>query len=458
MKIRYGENPQSRCASIEPFAYGRAAGWVARKEWPIPLPAHQAEKSAPDFVYACIHRLSLGRGVLRSSANPSSTKSTCMRITRFCMWAARRCKIYMMHFRYSILVRSLGIKTIVDRVPNSYQDSETLLCLGGDHEIAVEMRNASEEQISELTGHELYLVCQATGKWEPKSQEVRNGFEALREGRAPYRTESLDERERELKEAFEEGRISGYSFPWDVLPPLLQDFIGQVTAELHQAVKKAADALRWRGGILGPPSPYSSPKAEWSFDGEQWHALPQRLVAHIRVESAGTLFVTDEVKADAEALLSKDLTEPLGQVLFREAWALQQSSPSSALIIGVASLEVGFKKYVAELVPEAAWLVEEAPTPPLVPMLKNYLPKLPAKCTFEGKVLPPPKKLRNKIDQAVRERNKVIHKTGSAALDDELLKEWLLAIRDVQWLLDYYRGFQWALIHVREETKKEMRL
>jgi hypothetical protein len=363
----------------------------------------------------------------------------------------------MMHFRSSTFVRSLGIRTIANGVANTYQDSETVLNLGGAHEISVEMRNADEKDVPQVSMHELYLVCQANGKWEPSSQEIRNAFVALSEGRAPNRTESLEELQRGLEDDYREERISGYIFPWDVLPTSLQGFINQVTSELHQAAKKTADALRWRYGILGPHSPYSSRDSEWSFDGEEWHSLPHAVQIQGEVESTRTVHVTEEVKADAEALLSAGIAESLGHDLFREAWALRKSNPRSALVIGVASLEVGFKNFVAELVPDAEWLVEKVPTPPLVAMLKNYLPKLPVKCTFDGNALPPPKKLLNSIGKAVEERNHVAH-TSSAALEPEALKEWLLAIRDVLWLLDYYRGFQWASTHVREETKKKMGL
>lgn len=362
-----------------------------------------------------------------------------------------------MHFRSSILVHSLGIRTIANGVANTYQDSETVLYLGGAHEISVKTRNADEKDVSQLSDHELRLVCQATGKWEPSSQEIRTAFEALSEGRFPNRTESLEELQRELDDAVEEGRISGYSFPWDVLPASLQDFINHVASELRQAARKTADALRWRYGILGPHSPYSSWKPEWSFDGEQWHTLPHAVQLQVELESAGTVHVTDEVRADVEVLLSQEVAEPLGHDLFREAWELRDRNPRSALVIGVASLEVGFKSLVAELVPEAAWLVENLPAPRIGKMLKDYLPELPAKCTIEGGVLPPPRKLRNSIEEAAEKRNKVAH-TSSAALKPEVLKEWLLAIRDVLWLLDYYRGFQWASTHIREETKKQMGL
>ena len=68
-------------------------------------------------------------------------------------------------------------------------------------------------------------------------------------------------------------------------------------------------------------------------------------------------------------------------------------------------------------------------------------------------MLPPPQKLRKSIDEAVIKRNRVVHR-GSSAVEREVLKEWLLAIRDVLWLLDYYRGFEWALTHVRKETQE----
>src|SRR5918992_486833 len=84
------------------------------------------------------------------------------------------------------------------------------------------------------------------------------------------------------------------------------------------------------------------------------------------------------------------------EVLFAKLTAHGSSLPRSLCHHGILDRR---KNFVAELVPDAEWLVEEAPTPPLVSMLKNYLPKLPAKSTIEGGVLPPPSKLRKSIDE-----------------------------------------------------------
>jgi hypothetical protein len=304
------------------------------------------------------------------------------------------------------------------------------------------MRNASEDELPQPVAHEHHLVCQATGRWDPSSREIREGFE---------------DAERELERAYKRGQIDGYSFPWDVLPPSLRDFINEVTGELFQATRKVTGALRWRYGILGPHSPYAAQEDEWSFDAEQWHPLPSGMQLRVELGPRATVHVTPDVKADTEALLSAGVAESLGHELFREAWAIREESPRSALVIGIAALEAGFKKFVADLVPEAAWLMKNVQTPPLVPMLRNYLPTLPVKNTIGGEVLPPPKKLRKTLQRSVEERNKVAH-TGRAVLADEPLKESLGAIRDVLWLLDYYRGFEWALEHIRAETKQDMGL
>jgi hypothetical protein len=357
-----------------------------------------------------------------------------------------------MLFRSSITVSSFGIRTVAGGEANSYEDSEALFHVGGPHEISVTIRNRNSGE------GRLISDSQATGKWEPSSPEIRNAFEALGDGRSPDGTGSLEERRNELEETQAAGQLSGYSFPWDVLPTSLQDFINQVRAELNLVAKKSVEALRWRYGIIGPYSSYSSGKSEWSFDGEQWHHLPQPVQLHVEVEPTSTVHLTEEVKIDAEALLSAGMAEPLGHALFREAYALRTSHPRGALVIGVAALEVGLKQFVSELVPEAEWLLEEIQLPPVRKMLKDYLPTLPTKCTFGDEVLPPPSGVRSLINGAVEHRNKIVHRTEGTSLDYEALKERLLAIRDVLWLLDYYRGLPWASTHIRDETKQEMGL
>src|SRR5215217_1204096 len=235
-----------------------------------------------------------------------------------------------MYFRFSCRVQALAIRTYCHYRLGSetlrastYEDSEAVFYLGGPHEVVVKIRNAGEDELPLPKAHKHYLVCQATGRWDPSSAQIREGFEALSEGRIPNLIESLTEDQRKL--------------------------LARACSELSVAAEKAAEALRWRYGILGPHSPYSSRRSEWSFDAEQWYAFPShslsKLQVHVELLPTTTVHVTDNVKADTEALLSGGHTEPLSHALFREAWMEhERKNPRSALVIGVAALEAGLKK------------------------------------------------------------------------------------------------------------------
>ncbi len=268
---------------------------------------------------------------------------------------------------------------------------------------------------------------------------------------------SLEETKQELEQNWDEGHIDGYSFPWDVLPRYLKDFTGQVHKKLLEAIKRVVGALRWRGAILGPHNPiFGGSDIQWSFDGEQWYPLPSGGISmKIELGPSWTVHVFDSTRADIDALLADGVSEPLGHELLREAWAERDGNPRSALVIGVAALEVGFKEFVATLVPQAEWLVENLPNPPVVRMLREYLPLLPFRCRFEDRVLPPPQEILEIIHKGVILRNRTAHASG-ATLRSETIKEILLAVSDVLWLLDYYRGFEWAHEHIRDETKTKI--
>jgi hypothetical protein len=132
---------------------------------------------------------------------------------------------------------------------------------------------------------------------------------------------------------------------------------------------------------------------------------------------------------------------------FREAWNLKSQSPRSALILGLSALEVGAKACVALLVPNSEWLCFEAPTPPVLSVLEEYLPTLPTKARLNGKVYVPLAAL-GVIKKAVAQRNRVAHR-GSKVDAGKSLYTTLETIRGVLYLLDYYCGQSWAAPHLR---------
>ena len=111
--------------------------------------------------------------------------------------------------------------------------------------------------------------------------------------------------------------------------------------------------------------------------------------------------------------------------------------------MGVAAAEVGLKKLIGSLVPDAAWLVDELQLPSLSKLLRKYLPTLPVKYVFVGKARRPPNSLVNRIEKAVEFRNKVAH-TGAVPPGQDDLDDMLRAIDDFLYICDFYAGYTWA--------------
>ena len=124
----------------------------------------------------------------------------------------------------------------------------------------------------------------------------------------------------------------------------------------------------------------------------------------------------------------------------------------SALVIGVAAAEVGFKKLVGSLVPQAPWLLDEIQTPPLGTMLRKFLPTLPVKFRFQGKAIRPPNVLLNQLDEAIRRRNKLVH-AGQPPPNRDELEKMLRTVNDFLWICDVYAGHGWAHEYISAATR-----
>jgi len=105
--------------------------------------------------------------------------------------------------------------------------------------------------------------------------------------------------------------------------------------------------------------------------------MPARGRGRVRTSSVSLGLGAAERMSEVQRLLDADLDMPVGHELLVEAGEYAFASPRSSLVLSLAALEVGFKDLVGKLVPGAAWLVAEVPSPPLERMLRDYLPSLP---------------------------------------------------------------------------------
>ena len=150
---------------------------------------------------------------------------------------------------------------------------------------------------------------------------------------------------------------------------------------------------------------------------------------------------------------STAVREPVAFELLREAVQNVGGNDRSALVMGVAAIEVGLKHCIARVAPDARWMVEEAPSPPVARMLREYLPTLPMRNTVAGEVKPPPSHHIDYVTKYVRLRNEIAHVGADASLDVDDLLEFLDVARDLLHLFDFYVGHEWAMEYVRDETR-----
>jgi hypothetical protein len=346
-----------------------------------------------------------------------------------------------MYFKLEVLLNKLVI---------GFQEQEPLtFAMGDQHGTSVTIRPLTVEEKEKHKGQ--FLVCVAFTEEEPSSS-----VHAMFEGLANNLSDD-SKNPKEKQETIEaEGRTKDKHTPsLSSFPKQFQEFASQVHHKLNESIRGTVRIIRWRRALTGSHNPIASASGVcWSFDNQSWLAMPR----DIYLDGVGFDFyfnISVRLHGEMEALIKAGENEPLGHELFLEAWELRSRNPRSALIIGMAAAEVGFKQCIGKLVPKAEWLANNAPTPPLDKMLSSYLPLLPTKLKIEGLVLKPSQRVRSAIKKGIEARNHTVH-AGSEPPKGRDLKELLLSIRDLLYLLDFYCGFEWALEYIRDEVRQEM--
>ena len=276
----------------------------------------------------------------------------------------------------------------------------------------------------------LTTVCTAQATLRLSSR-LEQDFQALSRSELPEGARSEAEIDKSL----------GYSLPFDLYPEHLRQFLSDTGRYLNAAASVVARLVRWRtDSTLGSHRPFDSfLRSEWSWDGETWLPLPFRGSGYVKALGAPRL--DERARASVQEMLEHGVREPVSEELLREAEAQATPSPRSALLLAVAAVEVGFKELVAALVPDAAWLAMEVPSPPLGKMLKEYLPLLPV--LAGAPAAPPPKPFPRILDDAVQRRNTLAH-SGAEPPTHEELEALLDCVHTILRQFAYYRGQTWA--------------
>jgi hypothetical protein len=239
----------------------------------------------------------------------------------------------------------------------------------------------------------------------------------------------------------------------DPAHPAVEEIDKRLVLRLTAFLVRAACILRWRRGLTGHPNPIAGVKRplQWSDDGKKWQMVPGAITLQVNLGIPHKQ-MSDGIRSSVIKLAGAAEREPLGHELFQEAWKQRKELPRSSLMIGITAAEVGFKIFVASLIPAAEWLALHAPTPPLIQMLTDYMPSLPVKQHIQGTFPFVPKGILEALKKGVKLRNEIAHAGGNVKGDT--LKEILQAVRDLLYLLDFYAGHAWALDVISYETRQ----
>jgi hypothetical protein len=234
---------------------------------------------------------------------------------------------------------------------------------------------------------------------------------------------------------------------------LRKEPIAQVDRDLESFASRALRLIRWRRGSSGHYNPIHRRLAfEWSFDGESWKGVAQDITVEMVCGIPYSQW-SDKLSKSVQKALDDGWREPLAHELLREASLKSEENPRSSVVLAVAAAEIGLKQCVAKLLPEAKWLVEEVQSPPLVKMLKEFLPRLPVRGRLKGRPPSIPPAILEHLQKAVMLRNELVHRgIESLQLKDSTVREILGAVHDLLYLLDLYCGIEWAIHNVRLDT------
>jgi hypothetical protein len=233
-----------------------------------------------------------------------------------------------------------------------------------------------------------------------------------------------------------------------------RSYLSAVSTELNDIAKRTILALRWRLNGPGSHQPFSWRGFFWSWSGEFWHLAPPDISVEVR--TFPPIEILEATAIEIADIVRTGSSEPLYHALLREAWTERRANPRSAIVVGIAAAELAVKHCISTLVPDSQWLAFNLPMPPINRILIEYLPKLPAKQTFNGTVKPPPEQMLKSLKQGITIRNGIAH-AGATAPDSVVVDEILTTVADVLWLVDYYCGAAWAAEWLSQSVRDELK-
>lgn len=251
----------------------------------------------------------------------------------------------------------------------------------------------------------------------------------------------------------EKGGYHGHCLPYDILPKFFQDYCSELARGLSEQVRNTYRNLIWYQGLDYGINPFQNGVVEASTDGAAWFGVPGQLsfetgMIHGISSSEETIqFVTSSVQA-------KDF-EPLAHEMLREAKAIRGEHKRSSLLIAISAAETGIKKFIVYMQPDTKWLLENAPSPDLLKLVKEYIPIFKLDISSHEDAKSREVEILEILKKGISIRNRLVH-GASYSLSSQTLGDLIGAVEELIWLIDYYSGNEWATRHMNEKLAEHL--
>lgn len=227
----------------------------------------------------------------------------------------------------------------------------------------------------------------------------------------PYLTRlKADEPEAAASGLLPKGRVLTDS----VLPDFYAVHVRALQSELGGAIERVVDLLAFRVAALPTPGELTLRMPSIRIPGQTtWRSLPAWSFSGGSLGGPVATLGSREA-ADVQAqLMASDAPRLAGYSLFREAWLASLGHPRAAFITAFAALETACKEWLGEQLPETEWLVAHMPSPPLAPLVAQYIAPVVRRRGFPGEA-DQLASMEGDLKKYANRRNELAHGRGSA--------------------------------------------
>ena len=275
-------------------------------------------------------------------------------------------------------------------------------------------------------------------------QEMYDALKTIRDGKYKFLSLSFD------TDGTKSQSVSVSSGKEGERYDLEKSYVSYFQSLLEEMVSAATNVFALAGWRVGSALDLSDlpdkAKLHWSENNKLWHRLLIRRNSGF-ITMGGAVQSSEDVGDELENLIKQGEKAPVYRTFIDQA--MNNYKLDSSLVMAVAALEIAVKNTIQKVHPETDWLLREIPSPPVLKILRDYIPTLNSPFIDDEDGLVAPQELLEEIQKAVNARNDIVHK-GSIDWSEKRRYESIVKMELVIRWLEYFQGHIWSPSRTRQ--------